>query len=83
MSKPTNSKSDALAQYFEPRGNLAKLAHALGVSKQRVWQWKERGWIPVNYCPPAARVLGARLEELNPNVDWTYLRQQLTETEST
>lgn len=57
---------------------LVGLASRLGVTKGAVGQWKEEGRVvPAEHCPVIERLtLGKiRCEELNPRVDWAYLRE--------
>ena len=57
-------------------GGLTALANSLETTKGVVFQWRERGQVPAEYCPNIERLLnGAVLcEELNSKVDWAYLR---------
>lgn len=56
---------------------LEGLGRELGVSKGAVSQWKLPGRVtPADHCPRIERLTGGmvRCEELNPKVDWAYLR---------
>ncbi len=57
---------------------LVGLATRLNVTKGAVGQWKEDGRVvPAEHCPVIERLTGGRVrcEELNPKVDWGYLRE--------
>lgn len=56
---------------------LVGLAEKLKVTKGAVGQWKEDGRVvPAEHCPVIERLTNGavRCEELNPKVDWAYLR---------
>lgn len=59
-------------------GSMTSLAAALGVTKGVVFQWKQRGQVPAEYCPTIERLFPSKVicEELNSKVDWAYLRGQ-------
>ena len=46
-------------------GSISKLARALGVSPQAVWQWRE---IPVRHVLSIERIFGIPREELRPDL---------------
>ena len=56
-------------------GGLTKFSELLGLSPQRVSNWRVRG-VPVEFCPVIEAVTdGAVLaEELRPDVPWHVLR---------
>lgn len=57
---------------------LVGLAERLGVTKGAVGQWKEEGRVvPAEHCPVIERLTEGkvRCEDLNPKVDWAYLRE--------
>jgi DNA-binding transcriptional regulator YdaS (Cro superfamily) len=57
--------------------SLVALAERLGVTKGAVGQWKEKGRVvPAEHCPVIERMTNGavKCEELNPKVDWAYLR---------
>lgn len=57
-------------------GSQAELARQIGVVQQVVNNWLRRGSVPAEYCPKIERVTAGavRCEELQPGVDWAYLR---------
>lgn len=53
------------------RGGQSKLARAIGVSQQRVWNWLHRDQaVPARYCKDIEAATGGRVtaEELRPDV---------------
>ena len=63
-------------------GSQAALGRALGVTKSAVGQWKESGRkVPAEHCPTIERLTNGkvRCEDLNDEVDWSYLRHQTSE----
>lgn len=47
------------------------------VTPQQVWNWLNRDKVvPAQYCPTIEKICdgAVRCEDLNPNVDWAYLR---------
>lgn len=65
----------------EIAGSQSALAHALGVSKGAVSQWKEEGrQVPAEHCPAIERLTGGRVrcEQLRPDIDWLVLRVPCT-----
>ncbi|MDD0817191.1 YdaS family helix-turn-helix protein [Curvibacter sp. HBC28] len=61
-------------------GSLAELARCLGVTRGAVNHWKLPGrTTPPEHCPKIERMTGVRCEELNPDIDWTVLRNNLPE----
>ena len=59
-------------------GGSSKLAQALGVSEQVVWNWKTRR-VPAERCPAIEQATGGavRCEELRPDVAWGVLREAI------
>lgn len=57
--------------------NYAEVAKECGVSKSAVSQWVMLGVVPAEHCPKIERLFvgGITCEEMNPNVDWGYLRK--------
>jgi hypothetical protein len=56
-------------------------AHLGGISKGAVSQWKLPGrQVPAEHCPAIERLTGGevRCEDLRPDVDWAYLRANVT-----
>ena len=66
---------ESLDKAIEIAGGLSKLAKELGVSSQRVSNWRSRG-VPEKFSPKIERVTKGQVlcEDLCPDVDWTYLR---------
>lgn len=57
-------------------GGATELANALGVSPQRVGNWRTRG-VPAEYCPEVEKATKGAVtcEDLRPDIDWAYLRK--------
>lgn len=49
---------------------LANLARALGMSNQRVWNWRVSG-VPETLAPRVEALTGVPREQLRPDVDWS------------
>lgn len=75
----------ALAQAIQIIGSAAALARLLGVSRAAISQWEfDNRRVPAKHCPRIERLCEGRVrcEQLNDQVDWTYLRgtaRELTE----
>ena len=68
---------NGLDKAIKHQGGLTALGAALGLGddgKGIVYQWKVRGRVPPKYCPSIEKLTGVRCEELNNDVDWTFLR---------
>lgn len=79
MTDPVEASEHAVDRSVRLIGTtLTDLAQKLGVSKGAVGQWKEIGRVvPAEHCPVIERLTEGRVrcEELNPKVDWAYLRE--------
>lgn len=55
--------------------SLKAFSDEIGVPYQVVQQWRVNG-VPAEYCPLIERLTSGRVrsEDLNPRVDWTYIR---------
>lgn len=71
---------ESIEKAFKSAGGLSKLAKTLGLSVQRVSNWRTRG-VPTDFCPAIEKATGGavRCEELRPDVDWAYLRKSSNE----
>jgi DNA-binding transcriptional regulator YdaS (Cro superfamily) len=49
----------------------------LPVGQSHVSMWLARGNVPAEYCPAIERETGVRCEDLNPKVDWAFLRDSI------
>lgn len=49
------------------------MAALLGVSKQRVSNWRRRG-VPLRFAPRIEQLTGVTCEKLRPDVAWRVLR---------
>jgi DNA-binding transcriptional regulator YdaS (Cro superfamily) len=65
---------NGLKKAINKQGGLTALGRALGVSKGVVFNWTERGNVPAPYCPEIEKLTGVPSEELNSEVDWTFIR---------
>ena len=65
----------AIKRASEIVGSQQKLATLLGVTSGAVSQWED-GKVPIPHCIPIEKLTGGavRCEELQPGVDWSYLR---------
>lgn len=65
----------AIKRAAEIVGSQQKLATLLGVTSGAVSQWED-GKVPIPHCIPIEKLTGGavRCEELQPGVDWAYLR---------
>lgn len=71
------TKNLALRKAISQFDSLKSFAEALDVRYQVVQQWLGNR-VPAEYCPRIERVTNrqVRCEELRPEIDWAYLRQQ-------
>ena len=71
-----NGMTHAMAVAVEFVGGVTKLAAMLGLSVQRVSNWRSRR-VPAEYCPAIERATGGavRCEQLRPDIDWVVLRR--------
>lgn len=74
-----------LNEYLSQPGASAALAREIQVHPVVVSQWKS-GARPVSAarCPAIERATGGvvRCEELRPDIDWSYIRQQPTQEQA-
>ena len=68
---------NSLQKAIDLLGGLTSAGKQLGVTKGVIFQWRERGRVPAEYCPALEKLTGIRCEELNDKIDWAYLRNQL------
>lgn len=68
----------ALDRAIQAAGSVAALASAINVAASAPSMWKKRGNVPAEHCPAIERATNraVRCEELRPDVDWGYLREQ-------
>lgn len=69
--------TDAIAKAIRKVGSMRQLGEHLGVTKGAVSHWKNTGSpVPAEHCPEIEKLTEGEVlcEQLNPNVDWTYLR---------
>ena len=43
-----------------------------------IYQWKQTGRVPAEYCPDIEAITGVRCEALRPDVNWAVLRAKKT-----
>lgn len=75
-----NTEAAALDRAISILGSMQAMADALGVTKGAVSQWKLDGRkVPAPHCPEIEKLTGGevRCEELNDEVDWSFLRKDL------
>lgn len=56
----------AIDAAIKTSGGISVLARLLDVSKQRVWNWKHRQRVPVNFVWDVSRVSGVAIERFYP-----------------
>ena len=57
-------------------GDAVRLAKAIGCSKSAPYMWIKRGQVPSGWCIAIEKATAGavRCEELRPDIDWGYLR---------
>ena len=57
-------------------GDAISLSKAIGCSKSAPYMWIKRGQVPSVWCIPIEKATAGsvRCEELRPDIDWGYLR---------
>ncbi|MCB0252548.1 MAG: helix-turn-helix domain-containing protein [Anaerolineae bacterium] len=73
---------NTLSVFVEPRGAAAKLARILDVSPVLISQWANGvRRVPAERCPDIERATGGvvRCEDLRPDIDWSVLRDSVSE----
>jgi len=58
----------------------AEIARECKITKPAVQQWKTH--IPARFCPTIERLTGIPCETLNPQVEWSVLRESKPEISS-
>jgi DNA-binding transcriptional regulator YdaS (Cro superfamily) len=77
MTNQTSAHPLEIAIEASGMQTLSEMARALGRTRGALAQWMEDGrHTPAEFCPRIERMTGGavRCEQLNPRVDWTYLR---------
>lgn len=79
----SNPALEALVLAVSICGGQAPFARAIGAEPQQVWNWLNRpgARVRAEYCPAIERATNRRVkcEQLRPDVDWAYLREQVKE----
>jgi DNA-binding transcriptional regulator YdaS (Cro superfamily) len=68
-----------LNEYLSETGRAAALAREICVHPVVVSQWKSGARpVPAERCPSIEKATGGivRCEEMRPDIDWAYIRQQ-------
>ncbi|MCK5769492.1 YdaS family helix-turn-helix protein [Algiphilus sp.] len=75
MADPTEHLEKAIRLLSGPKRCASVAARAIGVSPQRLHNWRSRG-VPVDQCVEIERVTGGevRCEELRPDYPWDHFR---------
>ncbi len=62
-------------------GGPTHVASVLGLTRGAIHYFISRGKVPAEHCPKIEKDSGGVVlcEELNPDVDWSYLRNPSTE----
>lgn len=73
-------KSD-LKKAIDDAGGVAVLAEHFGISPISVYEWISRGRVPPDRCPEIEKFSkgAVKCEQLNDQVDWTYIRNSMVE----
>lgn len=74
--------TDAIAKAIQKVGSMRILGERLGVTKGAVSRWKNLGVpVPAEHCPVIEKLTGGEVicEQLNPNVDWAFIRGRCVE----
>ena len=53
-----------ISKAIEAYGGLQRLGDALGVSRQAVWKWQQRGWVPLDRALEIEKLCGVPRGEL-------------------
>lgn len=71
------TRSEDLRRVIESVGGVVAIASLLEVSRHAIYDYIRRGRVPAEHCPTIERFSdgNARCEDLNPTVDWAYLRE--------
>lgn len=70
------NRSEELRRAIEAAGGAVAVAELLGVSRHAIYDFIRRGRVPAEHCPKIERHSAGktRCEDLNPSVDWAYVR---------
>lgn len=73
-------KSD-LKKALDEAGGVARLAEHFGISPISIYEWISRGRVPPDRCPEIEKFSKGvvKCEQLNDQVDWTYIRNSAVE----
>lgn len=71
------NRSEELRRVIDAAGGAVVVASLLDVSRHAIYDYIRRGRVPAEHCPTIERFSErkVRCEELNPSVDWAYLRE--------
>jgi DNA-binding transcriptional regulator YdaS (Cro superfamily) len=69
--------TDAVRRAIKAAGSQRKLGLLIGCTPQRIWNWTNRGRVPVKFCLKIEAATGVPCEELRPDINWEYMRQKL------
>lgn len=63
-------------------GGPTQVAAVIGTTRSAIYDFMQRGKVPAEHCPKIERFTNGRVrcEELNPDVDWSYLRSETSAT---
>lgn len=67
-----------LKQSLDTAGGVAAIASHFGISPVSIYEWIKRGYAPPDKCVEIEKLSGGLVlcEDLNSNVDWSYLRKK-------
>lgn len=78
----TDVITDAITKAIQMVGSMRILGAHLGVTKGAVSHWKNSGTpVPAEHCPKIEKLTerAVKCEQLNPNIDWEYIRSTKNE----
>lgn len=72
------TQENAVKRAVKAAGGAAAVASLFDISTVSVYEWINNNRIPAERCPALERACqsAVRCEEMRPDVDWAYLRQQ-------
>jgi DNA-binding transcriptional regulator YdaS (Cro superfamily) len=71
-----------LREAIKRAGGPTRVAAVIGTTRGAIYDFIQRGRVPAEHCPKIERSTNGvvRCEELNPDVDWSYLRSDSSPT---
>lgn len=68
----------SIKKSIDDAGGVAFIAAHFEITSVSVYEWIKRGYVPPEKCVEIEKLSGGSVlcEELNANVDWSYLRNK-------